>query len=1118
MISSKFILRPSSNGFVSRLILRRSWLAITSSLLVLLLTTVPMAFAQGTGNISGYVRDASGGALPGTTVTAVMAEQSTTRTAQTDTQGFYNFIALPSGHYTITFEAKGFQREVRSNVELTVSQNARADAQLTVGAVQSEVHVSSTVPLVDTTSNTLSGLVDDRRVVDLPLNGRNIMSLASILPGVTNVSAPQTMSDARGGPEMNVNGSLPNATVYTFDGAYFNNPSRNTGLNLAPPDAIAQFRMLTTNFSAEYGHSSGAQVEVVSRAGTDSFHGSAWEFLRNDAFNAKDYFLRTVPSLKQNQFGGAIGGPILKRKAFFFGSFQRLVVHGNTEGSQAQVPTAAQRNGDFTGSGTTLVDPLDPITGLPLTDSSGTPCVVGTRITPGCINPVAVNLLKFIPQSASGTVTEIGPSPTTDNTGMLRLDWNQSTKNLVFGHYYQDDTNFQSPFSGYNGGNIAGYVANATSIKTQNGVINDIYSFSPSLINQAIFSVLNTTTNEANNQTHSFASLGINMPQYTPTGAIAVNVGSNFVLDSGYAIKFSGLNYQVADNLSWIKGRHSFRFGFEILKLNFYQSYIAPPVFSFSGVRSGDPVADFILGAYDTTTVNFGIRVNDDRTAYNSFYAQDDFRVMPRLIVNYGLRYEPFLQWKDGNGKLDTIVPGAQSTIDPTAPPGVLFIGDKGISKGIAGANLSNFAPRVGFAWDVFGDGRTSVRGGYGVFYNSINANEVAQENPPYAGTLSVHRGDIANPFGSIGQTNPPITLTGKFGCTKISTYPFYSCSLFPLPIDGMLAISTKLRLPRYQEYDFSIQRQVTPTAMIEISYVGNVGNNIHGRVPFNPAQFIKDPITGAPPSESNANDRVLFEPGILDPTNRIMQNFAHSNYNALQIQGTKRFGNGSTILANYTRARSLDMNSTNNNNANVPNPFNLRAGYGPSDFDRRNSFVASWLYVLPIHFSNHVANSLLSGWTLTAIQRVESGLPITFFAGQDVAVDGTGEKQYAQLEPGATANTVRISHPNRTAMVSRFFNTQAFVPTRLEPLGIYGNVSRGFIYGPALANTDASVLKTFTLPQTFRLQFRAESFNTFNQVNFANPNATRTSGAFGRITSTSSSARQLQLALKLLW
>ena len=340
-------------NLTSQLGLKTGWF------LILFLSIVPIALAQGTGNISGYVRDASGAAVPGTNVTAVMNEQQTTRTGVTDAQGFYSFVALPAGHYTITFEAKGFQREVRSDVELTVSQNVRADAQLTVGAVQTEVKVTSTVALVDTTSNTLTGLVDDRRVVDLPLNGRNVMSLAELIPGVTNVSAPQTQSDARGGPQMDVNGSLPNATVYTFDGAFFNNPSRNTGINFPPPDAITQFRILTSNFSAEYGHNAGAQIEVVSRAGTDKLHGAAWEFLRNAVFNAKDYFATSVPSEVQNQFGAAAGGPIIKRKVFVFGSYQGLTNQQETTPTVAVVPSTAERNGDFTGDNVPLVNPIE---------------------------------------------------------------------------------------------------------------------------------------------------------------------------------------------------------------------------------------------------------------------------------------------------------------------------------------------------------------------------------------------------------------------------------------------------------------------------------------------------------------------------------------------------------------------------------------------------------------------------------------------------------------------------------------------------------------------------------------------------------------------------------------
>jgi hypothetical protein len=940
------------------------------------------------------------------------------------------------------------------------------------------------------------------------------MGLAAILPGVTNVNAPQQMRDARGGSEMDVNGGRPNMNLFTFDGGYFNNPSRNTGINYPPPDAIQEVRSLTQNFTAEFGHNPGAQVEVLSKAGTNSFHGALWEFLRNNNLNARDFFAPRVPSQKQNQFGAAAGGAILKNKLFIFGSYQGLTNRQEAESVQALVPSAAERNGDFTGLRTSLVNPVDAVTGNPLTDAGGAPCVAGNRIAPGCISPVAKNLLQYVPQSASGSVVSLAPNSLTEHLGMLRVDWNQSDRHHVFGHYYENRNNRSNPFAG--GGNLAGYVGENFDTATKQGTVNDTYTFTPTLINQAIFSVLNSTSNELENKTINPTSLGINMPQYVPSGAITFNVANNFSLGTGIPTQFLGTNYQIRDNLTWIKGRHSLKFGFESLILNFRQLFIEPPVVSFSGVRSGDPVADFMLGAFDSLNVAFGQRDNNTYTTFNSFYAQDEFKVSPRLTLTLGVRYEPFLPWKDRKDRIKTISPGVQSRVVPDAPPGILFPGD--VPKGLAPADLNNFTPRIGLAWDVFGDGKTSVRAGYGIYYESINADSVAQENPPFAGFSNVFRGNISDPFLSTGQTAPPVTLTGKFGCTRVSTYPYYDCPLFPLPAGGVFT-SGSLRSPYIQEFNFSLQRQITPSTMVEASYAGKIGIKIEALRTYNPARFINDPVTGDPPSLQNVNNRVIFEPGILSPQGYLLGNDFRGWYHSLQLQVTKRFSNNVSVVGSYTLAKSIDTSSTDNLGGTVANPFNLRQERGRSDWDRRHSFVVSWLYMPPLRFSNPWANSILGGWTLTAIQTVSSGLPITFYQGQDVALDGTFGNQHAQLQSGATVSTIELSHPDRNTMVNRFFNTDAFVPVGSVPLGTYGNSGRGLISGPAYANTDFSILKDFSFREQKRLQFRTEMFNVFNQVNFSNPNSYVNSGNFGSVLSTvSQQGRVIQLALKFLW
>ena len=633
---------------------------------------------------------------------------------------------------------------------------------------------------------------------------------------------------------MDVNGGRDNMNLFMLDGGHFNNPRRNTGMIFPPPDAIQEFRILTQDFTAEYGHNPGSQVNVSSKAGTNDFHGSLWEFLRNNDLNARNFFSAGVPALKQNQFGGSAGGPIRRDKVFFFGTYQGLRARPEATPYETFVPTDAERTGNFTDllPSVTLTDPVDVLTGLPFTDATGASCVTNNVINANCISPVAKNLLKYVPESATGALVSLAPSPSNGELFFARLDWNQSSKHTVFGHFNLDHNTRNNPLAG--DGNIPGYEATDEVEETDSVTINDTYTFNPNIVNLFTASYFRSTYHPLQTPTIAPSQVGINMPQYLPNGAAEVQVGGLFTLGSGYADREIDNTWQFRDALNWMKGRHSFKFGGEFLHLADWEVVNGSPVFDFGGSRSGDPRADFMLGAYASLAVDFGIRYHDTYQNAPSWFFQDQFKVTPRLTLTYGARYEPFLPWINRTNRLDTVVFGAQSVRDPDAPPDILFPGDPGVPRGIASTRLLNVAPRLGFAWDVFGDGRTSVRGAYGVFYESMNADSLAQENPPFEGDSAYYNGRVEDPFASVGQTAPPVSPSGKFGCTKISSYPGISCSLFPLPVGGFF-FERNLKSPYVQAFNLSIQRQLTPNVMLDVAYVGKIGTKIEALRTYDP-------------------------------------------------------------------------------------------------------------------------------------------------------------------------------------------------------------------------------------------------------------------------------------------
>jgi outer membrane receptor protein involved in Fe transport len=1082
------------------------------------LASLELAAQQITGSIRGTVIDPSGAVVQSAAVTAQQAETGLTRSASTDRDGAYVLVELPIGHYQIRTEAKGYQKYLQEGISLDVNQTATVNVHLKLGAETQQVEVKADAQLVQSTVSSLGQTVMEREILDLPLDGRNFSQLGLLQPGVVPLTPGllQAGGAARAGQAYAVDGQRPESNNFLIDGAD-NVNAVDAGFVLKPPiDSIAEFRILTHNANAEFGRNTGSTTNIVTRGGANSFHGAAWEFLRNDAMDAADYFSHSVQALKQNQFGGTFGGPIRRDKTFFFGYYEGF---RNRQGETvaATVPSLDERQGKFP-------QPL-------FNFSTGQPVLVPNgQLT--SIDPVAENILPFFPKPNDGTNTFRSTQTLRQNNDQfgLRLDHYLShTDTLNFRYMYSagPTTDPLSPV----GANVPGFPVGEYD-RGQNFVAQETHVFSPTTIGVARFSYLRNKFLLDQHLNHESPSqLGF---QYQPTLASAA--GPPFIQVSGYSSVGDPITgprntfqntFDLSGSLSWIHSRHELKFGggYRRDQINALQGIATNGFFVFAGFPYSDGFASFLSGNPVVFLQGGGDFSREIRDRALNFYGQDTYKVTSHLTLNLGLRYELPFPATENKNRVNLFVPGAQSKVLPNAPAGLLYPGDPGVPSGLIPTQKTAFAPRVGFAWDPRGDAKMVVSAAYGIFYE-----------PYYTG----QGGPLQDPISA-----PPYLKTLQIGFPVNSfANPFYSPDPFGQPFPEpmtLLVVSRNLHLPYAQDWNLNIQRSFGADWLFQIGYVGTTGVRLPRFIEGNPAIYKPgiDPNTNQPYSTtSNVNQRRLYSGCTLtQPDNCIygsigeIASLANSSYNALEASLRKRFSHGLSFLASYTWAHSIDDVSSFNitGSASQPvagendlaqNPFNLAAERGRSMFDARHRFVLSYQWSLPfLQHSGSWYGHVLGNWQLNGIVTAMSGTPFTVFDSNDVSLQGQAPEisGFSSNRPNVVGNP--NSGPHTAA---QWFNVNAFQRITQDPnspVQQFGNEGRNAVQGPGYVNWDFSALKNIRLTESKEVQFRGELFNVLNHTNFRLPvsDISAPSTAFGHIQSDVS-PRVIQVALKFLF
>ncbi|HWR54709.1 MAG TPA: carboxypeptidase regulatory-like domain-containing protein [Bryobacteraceae bacterium] len=1071
---------------LNRILLRRQALMLAAALL---LAAASLA-GQTTASILGTITDESGALVAGAAVTAVNTLTNEVRTTTTDQAGYYRFAELGIGMYKVRAELQGFKTVIRDGLELSLNRNARVDIQLPVGTLTDSVSVVADAPLVEATTNEMGALVNQTRVVELPLNTRNTLSLVSLVPGAQQVET----GNAQGFLEnrVSINGAREEDSNWLLDGGGNTSPLRNYGNVVPNPDAVQEFRVITSNYSAEFGSTVGAVVNVVTRSGSNEFHGTAFNFLRNRSLNARDFFEPDTTPLVQNQFGGTMGGRILRDKTFFFTSFEGQRRRRSQFENGALVPTAAERGGDFSktvfGGGPIVV--RDP--------SNNNQPFPNNIIPTNRLSPVALSYLDLAvplpntPGRGPNALEQRGSEPLDSNQMLGKIDHVISDKHKLSGAYFISDQVDRDRFP-----EDLDFAYRDMKSRQHNLNIHEFWTIGPTKLNH-----FRATYTRSSGDRHvmpddiTLADLGSNFtplpdgPKMPPDFEV-VGWFDNGTANGGP--KYAN-QYVVADTFDWLRGRHELKFGVEgsLLKMNDVST--APGIggaFKFDGLVTGNAMSDLLLGRAATADIQKQTYKSQNSWGFR-WFVQDKFRLTRKLVLNLGVRHD-LDTWPVN--PLDALVawqPGRQSSCVPQAPRGIVFPCDDGIPRAGVRGDYNNFAPRVGIVYDLTGDGKTVVRSGYGISYafSFMNALQEQLVSAPYTFRETLRNPTLEQPYDARNGGNPfpfksdPANL--RFG--NVSYYSFQEFDM---------------RTAYVQQWNLTLQRQISNDWSAEVAYVGNVGRKLIGQYDAN------SPLRAANASKSNVDFRRPLYPSFKEM--RAVGGFVNSSYNALQARVESRFSKGFTASASYTFGKAIDESSWYSSRTEWADTRSRSLNKGLGDTDRRHLLAVSWVWDVPRPGGTaRLTQFLFDGWSLNGIATFYSGAPVFIITNRDNDYDGNASGDRPDVVGGWKLSPSRA----RSEVVAAWFKQSAFVENQKNQLG---NLGRNVVIGPGTKQVDLGISRVFRMGERQRIQFRAETFNICNWVNLQNPEEQRTNGLFGVITDARD-PRIIQFGLKFLF